>query len=244
MDWSNQTISPKHTKAQEVNVRYPCPGLCRFVGTVSFLIVGLGIYYGAQALLGLHRLDMAAPAWTTKHVGLIGASMVFACLAGLLGFAYSMTIEVRSERLNELFIVLWQFLAIGNMAWLMTIGTAMSISLGREEAKAAVLHFGAERATLHVVAMGSVVGLLLGAAFFLARRIRLTLAAYFVFSVVIAGAAARWHFSTYGIAGKAWILAGVVTPILILYFTPSMIARDHRQRRIVMEQSGTRGHRP
>ncbi len=204
---------------------------------VSFLIVGLGVYYGGTALLGLERLNWAAPVWTAKHVGLVAVSIIFGALAGLLGFAYTMTIEVRNERLNDLFIVLWQFLANGSMVWILAIGIAMSISLGKEEAKAAVLHFGAERATVHVVATGSVVGLLLGTAFFLAPIIRLPLIVYLAFSITVSLLAARWHFSTYGIEGQSWIVAGLVTPILLLILTPSMIERDRRQRRLVMEQS-------
>jgi hypothetical protein len=158
-------------------------------------------------------------------------------LAGLLGFAYAMTIEVRSERLNHFYIVLWQFLANGSLIWVMAIGIAMSVSLGKEEAKAAVLHFGAERATLHVVGTGSVIGLLSGIAFFLAPIIRLPFVAYLAFSTTVSLLAARLHFSVYGMEGHSWIAAGLVTPILLLIFTPSMIERDRRQRRLVMEQS-------
>lgn len=208
---------------------------------VSFLIVGFGLYYGGTALLGLQQLDMAAPAWTPKHVGLVAAAMLLGCLAGFIGFAYAMTVEVRSERLNHLFIVLWHFLANGNIIWTITIGIAMSLTLGREEAKAAVLAFGAERATIYLVGIGSIVGLLQGAAYFAAPIIRLSFIAYFAFSLVITLSAARWHFSIYGIGGKWWVVAGVVIPGLLLLFTPLMIERDRRQRRLAMERSGTSG---
>lgn len=201
------------------------------------LVVGLGIYYGGTALLGLEHLDWAAPVWTAKHVGLVAASILLGMLASVIGISYAMTIEVRNERLNDLFIVLWQFLANGFMLWIVTIGIAMSVSLGREEAKAAVLHFGAERATFHVAGTGSVVGLLLGAAFFLAPIIRLSFIRYLAFSATVSLLAARWHFYIYGIEGKSWIVAGLVIPILLLLFTPPWIERDRRQRRLVMEQS-------
>ncbi|MFA4846549.1 MAG: hypothetical protein WC654_08425, partial [Patescibacteria group bacterium] len=236
-DWGNKTISPTCDKPQKVHIQYPCPGLCRFSGMVSFLVVGLGLYYGGTALLGLERLDWAAPVWTAKHVVLVAASILLGALAGLIGFAYTMTIEVRNERLNDLFIVLWQFLANGSMLWIVVIGISMSVLLGREEAKAAVLHFGAERATIYVVGTGSIVGLLLGAAFFLAPIIRFPFIGYLAFSASVSLLAARWHFNIYGIEGKSWIVAGVVFPIILLIFTLSMIERDRRQRRLVMEQS-------
>lgn len=236
-DWSNKTVLPTRDKPPKVDIRYPCPGLCRFVTMVSFMVVSLGVYYGGTALLGLERLDLAAPVWTGKLIGLVVTAVLLGMLASLLSFAYTMTIEVRSERLNHLYIVLWQFLANGSLVWLMAIGTAMSVSLGKNEAKAAVLHFGAERATLHVVGTGSVIGLLLGIAFFLAPIIRLPFVAYLAFSATVTLLAARWHYSTYGIEGQAWIAAGLAATILLLIFTPSMIERDRRQRRLVTEQS-------
>lgn len=236
-DWSSKIILPKRDQPTKVDIRYPCPGLCRFACMVSFMVVSLGVYYGGTTLLGLERLDWAAPAWTGKHVGLVVAAILLAIMAGLLGFAFVMTIPVRSERLNHFYIVLWQFLANGSLIWVMAIGIAMSVSLGNEEAKAVVLHFGAERAIFHVVGTGSVVGLLLGVAFFLAPIIRLPFVAYLAFSATVTLLAARWHYSAYGIEGQAWIAAGLVTPVLLLIFTPSMIERDRRQRRIVTEQS-------
>lgn len=236
-DWSNKTILPKRDKPPKVNIRYPCPGLCRFAGMVSFMTVGLGVYYGGTALLGLERLDWVAPVWTGKLIGLVLVAGLLGMLAALLGFAYTMTIEVRSELLNHLYIVLWQFLANGSLLWFMAIGTAMSVSLGKEAAKAAVLRFGAERATLHVVGTGSIIGLLLGVAFFLAPIIRLPFVAYLAFSATVTLLAAKWHYSVYGIEGHAWIAAGLATAILLLIFTPSMIERDRRQRRLVTEQS-------
>jgi hypothetical protein len=235
-DWGNKTISPERDKPPKVHIRCPCPGLCRFSGFVSFLVVGLGIYYGGTALLGLERLDWAMPVWTTKHVVLVAVGILLGALAGVIGFGYAMTIEVCNERINDLFIVLWQFLVNGSMLWIVTIGITMSVSLGTEEAKVAVLLFGAERATFHVAGTGSIVGLLLGTAFFVAPIIRLSFIKYLAFSVTVSLLVARWHFYIYGIEGKSWIVAGLVIPFLLLLFTPSMIERDRRQLRLVMER--------
>jgi hypothetical protein len=237
MSWQQKTISPKLDKPPKMNIRYPSPGLCRFAGLTGFLAVGLGVYYGGTRLLGLEPLNMASPAWTVKHVVLVGAGILLGMLGSLLAFAFTMTIQVRNARLNDLYIILWQFLANGSLVWFMIIGVAMSISLGRQEAKDAVLHFGAERAIVHVIGTGVAVGLLLGAAFFLARVFRLPFIPYLAFAVTVALLAARWHFFTYGIEGKSWILAGLVVPILLLMTATPMIERDRRQRRLVMEQS-------
>jgi len=204
---------------------------------ISFLVVGLGVYYGGISVLGLAPLDWAAPVWTGKHLGLVVAGLILGALAGLLGFAFSMTIEVRSERLNDLIIVLWQFLANGMLVWILTIGIAMSVSLGREEAKAAVLHFGAEQAVIHVLVIGSIVGLVQGIAFFIASIIRLPFVAYIIFCETVSLIAARIHYFKYGIEGKFWIVAGLIVPVLLMILARGMIERDRRQRRLITEQS-------
>ncbi len=236
MSWQDQFIAPQRESPPNRRIRYPCPGLCRFAGMVSFIVVALGIYYGGTALFGLEPLNWNAPSWTAKHVGLVIAGIVFGLIAGLFGFGGAMTIKVRSERLNTLFITLWQFLAIGGMVWILVIGTAMSVSLGGEESREAIMLFGAERASLHVIATGCVLGLLMGFAFFIAPIIHLPVVGYLAFAVTTSLLAARWHYGVYDIAGTAWVVAGLITPTLVLVFAPSMIARDQQQRRLILEQ--------
>ncbi len=237
MGWQNRMISPTLEKPPKVHIRYPCPGLCRFTGMVSFLVVSLCVFYGGIKAFGLETLDWSAPVWTGKHVALFATAVLLGGLASLLGFGLAMTIELRNDRLNDLFIVLWQFLANGCLLWVFTLGIAMTLALGREEAKVAVLHFGAERATIHVLGAGGVVGLLSGATFYFAPIIRLPLFPYLAFSVGVSLVAARWHFTVYSIEGRWWIVAGLLVPILLLLLAPSMIERDRRQRRLLMEQS-------
>lgn len=236
MNWQNQIVTPQRATPPKVNIRNPCPGLCRFACMASFLVVGLGIYYGGVRLFGLEPLDWGAPAWTAKHVALVAAGVVGGMLAGLFGFAHAMTIEVRDERWNRLFITLWQFLANGSMVWILAIGIAMSVSLGRDGAKEAVLSFGPERAILHVAGTGCAVGLLTGIVFFISPIIRLPFLAYFSITATISLLAARWHYQVYDIDGIAWLVAGLIVPVLLLVFAPAMIARDQQQRRLVMEQ--------
>ncbi len=236
MDWRTKNITPSRSTPPKVHVRYPCPGLSRFIGMLSFLVVGLGLYYGGLERLDMERLDWAAPVWTAKHIGLLVVSILLGVLASRLGAAFAMTIEVKNERLNNFLIILWQFFANGSMLWTMTIGIAMTVSLGQEEARSAILRFGAELATLHVIGTGCVVGLLLGTAFFFASIVRLPLVGYLGFSAVASLSAARWHFTVYDIEGTSWVVAGVIIPFLLLFVAPAMIERDHRQRRLMMEQ--------
>lgn len=237
MSWQDQIIAPERKTPTSGRIRYPCPGLCRFAGMVSFLVVALGIYHGGMALFGLEPLDWDAPSWTAKHVGLVVAGSVFGLIAGLLGFGAAMTIEVRSDRLNSLFITLWQFLVGGGMVWLLVIGFAMSFSLGSEESREAVLLFGVQQAFLHVIATGCILGLLMGFAYFLAPIIRLPVVGYLAFAVTISLLAAKWHYGVYEIDGTAWVVAGLFTPALVLFIAPSMIARDQQQRRLILEQA-------
>lgn len=236
-DWNYRTISPKRQTPPKMDIRDPCPGICRFFGMVSFVTVVLTIYNAGTALLGIPRLDWVAPVWTAKHLMLVVSAVAVGMVASVFGFGLGVLIRVRNERINHLCIVLWQFLANGSLLWVMTIGIAMSISLGKDEAKAAVLQFGAERASLHVVATGSIVGLLLGFMFFLAPFVRLPVLGYLALAVSISLAAAKWHFQVYGIQGHSWIGAGIAFPVGLLLYSSAMIARDHQQRRLAKEQT-------
>jgi hypothetical protein len=201
------------------------------------MVVGLGIFYGGTRLFGIDSLNWSDPVWTMKHIGLVAAGIVLGGISTVFGFGAMMMVEVRSERLNDLFIVLWQFLANGSLAWIVVIGAAMSFTLGKEEAKAAVVAFGPQRAVIHVALTGCVVALLQGFLFFLRLSIRVPFVGYLAFSLFVSLSAARWHFNLYAIEGKAWIYAGSVVPILLLILAPPMIVRDQQQRRLVMEQS-------
>jgi hypothetical protein len=203
---------------------------------VASVTVSLGIYYGGCALLGIERLNWAAPNWTTKHVVLILSALLLGSLVALIAFAVAMTIKVRNEHLSDFFIILWQFLANGSLIWIFSIGMAMSFSLGKDQAKTAVLNFGAERASAMVIASGAILGLLEGFAFFIALHIRGTLIAYFILSASAALLAAHWHYGLYAIAGNAWIVVGSANPVCLLFFALPMIARDRQQRRLAIEE--------
>lgn len=117
------------------------------------------------------------------------------------------------------------------------MGAAMSMSLGREAAKSAVVELGMERASLHVIGTGCALGLALGIGFFLAPRLRIPLVPYLAYAVGVSLLAAKWHFGVYEIQGAYWIVAGLIVPMLALAVSAGMIERDRRERRIVMEQA-------
>jgi len=237
MGWQNTTVSPSRQAPPKVNIRYPCPAISRMAFVIGFFGVGLGIYYGGCALFRVPRLDWAAPAWTVKHVLLIVAGMIIGALVGLVGFAAGMLVEVRNERLSDLLIILWQFLWNGSIAWFVAIGIAMTLALGKEGAKAAILHFGAERATLYVIGIGCFVGLLLGLGFFMGPLTGLPVPGYIVYGAAMSLLLANLQFHVYGIQSKWWVAAGLAVPILLLFLTPGTIQRDRRQRRLMIEQA-------
>jgi hypothetical protein len=234
-DWKKKTVSPKHQTPPKVDISHPCPGISRFFGMVGSVAAALTIFYGGSQVLGIPPLDWTTPAWTTKHIVLVVVAVIFGAVAGLLGFGVGMMIKVRSERLNHLYIVLWQFLANGSLLWILLIGIAMSISLGKDEAKAAVLRFGAERAIWHVIVTGTAVSLSLGLMFFLVPILRSPIFGYLFPAIGVSLLTAKWHFHIYGIQGHSWIMAGLAFPIGLLIFCPPMIARDHHQRRLALE---------
>ncbi len=237
MDWQSRKISPTRETPPRVLIRYPCPGLCRFFGMVGFLVVSFIAFYGGIAEFGLEPIDWAAPAWTWKHFALIAIAVVLGGMASLVGFGLALTIKVRSERLSDLFIVLWQHLANVTVLWVVAVGLAMTLALGQNQAHAAIIDFGAERATIHALGTGGLLGVLLGLALYLAPIIRLPFLLYLAFSVGVSLLAARWHFAVYGIQSHWWVAAGILVPILSLLVAPPMIERDRRQRRLAMEES-------
>jgi hypothetical protein len=235
-DWQTRTVAPPRDAPPKVDIRNPSPGLCRPMGMILFLAAGFGCYYGGLSVLGLTPLNWAAPAWTGKHVLLVTVSMLLACIAGVIGQGAALLIDVSSDRANDFFITIWQFFANGTMLWLLIVGTAMSIALGREEAKDAVIRYGAEQSTLLVVGVGGVTSLFVALLHFATRVLRLPALIFLVTSLAAIFMAARWHLAIYGIHGNWWIGVGIVFLVLLIPSALSMMARDHQQRNIVREQ--------
>lgn len=234
VDWQNNIISPRRDKLFKFNNLYPCPGIIRLSTMVCFLAVCFGIYYCGTILFGLERLDWATPLWTVKYTVLFVTSILLGIMGGLLGAAFATTIKVSNKILNDFFIIIWQYLANGSILWVVIIGAAMSFLLGLEEAKSTVIHFGVI-AFIHVVVIGSIVGLLSGIALFFNRIFRMSFVSYFVFSLVISFLAAKWNFQIYGIQSNLWFVIGTIAPILLLILALPRIDRDFQQRRLMME---------
>jgi hypothetical protein len=235
MPWENRLLTPERQQPPKVNITHPCPGLCRFAFAAAFFVVGLLIYYGGQKLLHVPPIDWSAPHWTGKHVMLLVVGLLVGGVAGLLAFGGCIMVPVRSFLLNELLTVLWQFVFNGSFAWFVLIGIAMSASAGKENAKAIVIHYGAEKATLVAIGLGCLISTIQGFVFFLAPLVRLRLVPYLVFCMGVALAAARWDYHIFGIVGRGWIVAGILHPLALLLLAPPMIQRDRQQRRLVMQ---------
>src|SRR5262249_11691298 len=145
--------------------------------------------------------------------------------------------DVPNEQLNDALIVLWQFFANTNMSWFVAISLTMSISMGREQAKASVVHYGAERATLFLVATGSALGFLTGVATLLGQQMRLPFIGYLAMSEILSLLAAHLHSSAFGMRGSSWVIPGLAVPIVVFLTTPSWIERDRRQRGLMTEDT-------
>jgi len=241
MDWRNRTLSPTPDGSPKMDVRYACPGLCRFFGMVGCLAVSMAVFYGGIKVFGLPPFEVGNPQWTGGHIALVVAAVLFGLLAGVFGFGLGAMIPVRNERANSLFIILWQFVANGSLVWVLAVGIAMSLALGRDEAKQAVLDFGMVRALVHVLGTGVLIGLLFGVAFYVAPIVRVKFLFYLTYCLVISLVAAKWHFDVYGIDGKWWVASGLVAPVAMHFMALPMIGRDHQQRRVVMEEALRRG---
>ena len=238
MGWNKRFLSPTRETPPKANIAYPCPALSRCAFMVASFTAALTIFYGGSAAFDLPHLDWAAPAWTAGHIALVAAGVIIGGLCGLLAFGAAMMIPVRSERLSDFYIVLWQFIANGSIVWIVTIGAAMSIQLGRHEARVAVINYGAEAAVYQALAVGSAGGGLMGLAYFLGGLLRLPPFLFLVFSCSLWSAAGYWHYRLYGIPGNSWIPVGLAMVVLLLIGAPAMIDRDRQQRRLAAEMTG------
>lgn len=235
--WSNKTISPKRDYIPKVNIHYPCPGLFRCAFMVCSMAIGITTYYLGFKTLGLEPLDWLHPAWTSKHIGVIIASIVFSLVAGLIGAANAMKVEVRSERLSDFYIIVWQFIANTMFTWIFAIGIVLSITYGKEEAKEVVFQVGAEKATFLLFGSSIIVGLVTGILFFISELKKLPFTFYLFFSVTTSLLMVKLQLGIFGIHGIAIWIVGILIPFVILLFAPAMITRDRQQRKIAVEDS-------
>lgn len=239
MGWNKKVIAPAEEKAKGPQFLYSCPGLCRFFGALGSLTSGLVVFFGGIRLFGLKPLDLTSPDWTAGHIALLVAAIVVMWLASVQCFTLASTIQIRSELLDDFFNVLWQFLANGSMTWVIVLGVAISLALGREEAKALIQSSVTETSvvfvTLSVLLPGICLGLLLGVPYFLAINNRFPFLLFITDAIIMPLGAAYLYFIYYGIDSWWWILPGIAFPLLLLIVAPPMIQRDRQQRRIILE---------
>ena len=248
MSWNRKIIAPADGRMVRPQFLFASPGLCRFLGTLGSLLSGMTVYFGGIRVLGLKPLDFVAPEWTAMHIILLVASLIAMGLASLFCFALAATIKVRSERVNDLFNVLWQFLANGSILWLVVLGAALTFALGREEARAfiqlAVAETSLSYVTLSVFIPGTCMGLLLGLAYFLTINGKFPFSLFVFHAFVLPLGVAYLYFLYYGLDCQWWILPGVAFPLLLRLFVPPLIERDRQQRRMIQEEAARAHFQP
>lgn len=239
-DWGTTTIGPKRDVPPKVKIHNPSPALCRLTAFTFVVGAGYGLYHTGQALLGLGPLNYAAPVWTAPHVVLVVVTLVLALIAGLLGFGLGSSVKTNDAQ-DEFWTCMWGFLVTGGLLWFTLVGGGMSLALGKEAAKAAVISAGPERATLHAIFVAASLSLLLGLGFVTAKRLYIQPGLYVIAALLGALVAARWHLGMYGVHGSWWIGVGTLYVLLVIPGARGQMARDQRERKIIQEQFETEG---
>lgn len=239
--WGRATIAPRGGPPPKHDIRFPCPGISRFLGLAAFFVVANVVYYAGSSYLQLAPLDASAAAWTGEHMVLVGVTLIAALIAGIMGSGAGLLIEVRNEMLNNFFIVLFQFASLNAVQWPVTVGVMMTATVGKEASMAAVLRHGIERATTEMILIGVLLGLWIGLIWFLMAWGKINRLFYFLLAVGPALLTARWNFQTYGIDGNLWTVAGLATTLLLPIVCRGGIERDRRQRQLLLEMAGEVG---
>jgi hypothetical protein len=141
-----------------------CFGLMRFFGSIGFLCLALGLFYGANHGLGLgiDPMDPFEASHRIKAIVLMVASTVAGLIGLVLGQAFGASIPVRSDKADAVICCVWHFGANGSILWLATTGANLTFSLGKDGAKALVDARGPYTFAMFVLTIGLLVAVAIG----------------------------------------------------------------------------------
>ena len=225
------------------------PSLMSFCGSVGFLSFGLGFLYLGNSIFGLNLNLWAPSSWSdlgAKGIGLIVAALFLALIGMATGLRIGISIKVESETTDFVISSLWHYLANGFILWILIWIMYLTKTVGKESAG----EFAESVGTLPWICLFAIpaVGFLLIAGLLLLigllnERHKPMLLPCLILSVPIAMGMNYIQLHLFGIEGNAWIVMGIIMPIILIPFCTFMIMRDKFQRWQIMQEIKKGGSR-
>ena len=242
-DWRSQTVSPSRENPRPRVARYPSFAVFRLCGAVGFTSFGIVAFYAMRKALGLGPINYAHPSYSSDDWKVFSVAFLAAFGGMLTGVGTASNIEIRDDTKEQVISCMWHITANGALAYILTLGAEMSLVMGKEAAKAAVISYGPERAVLRLFLESLALGLVSGLLFAFGPRLRIPFALYGFVTVSLASGLAYLDNLAYDIHSWGVLGVGAFVMFATLILSPSMIARDREQRRLFLEGDAGEGLR-
>ncbi len=207
----------------------------RFWGSIGFLSVALGIFYGVNRglELGVDPMDPFEATHRTTAIVLVVASTVAGLIGLVIGQAIGASIPVRSDKIDAAICCVWHFAANGSILWMATTAACLTFSLGQDGAKALVQAHGPYSFAALVFAIGLPTAVVIGAMhfglgrFLFRRALEQTAAILPLLLALLAGGAAgllqSWILKIGLVPG---LLTGVMFALMLVPVSSGMLMSD------------------
>ena len=215
---------------------YPCAGLFRFLGALSFTAVSIGVYHLLLEVFKVTPLNMQSPLWTVELAIILIVSVLLGGVAGLIGASLGMQIRIKNENLCFAILAVWHFAANGSLIWLTTIGITLSIILGKEASQRLIIEIGITSATISVLGIGIPLGVMLGLIYYIFSKLKLGFIFFFLIASIATNLCAHFNLNSYGLHSNWAYITGLVYILLTFIITLPMIRRDYTERQRILEK--------
>ena len=200
----------------------------RFFYCISFLVSGLVAYWLAGRILGLGPGWLESK-WTPVETAAVGAILLVSFIGGLLGFALGMKVPAGSRNLTRLTLILWHFLANGQLVCFFAVGIAWK--RGHEQLNM--------QEALHIFGLFAAATFISGVVLFLLGQFRENAAPVPFLWIMMVVPPLVWVGlnvrKTIHLDQTGAIIFGCVAGLAIVFLSGRMIQRDYRQMKEVDE---------
>jgi hypothetical protein len=239
MTWQKKTISPPKTVYKR-ELNFSSPPLMRFIGSIGFITLGLGMFYLLQHIFMINPDIWHSSKWDLKFIALLIVSFIVGVLGGLFGVFLGAAIQVKSERVNHSLSVLWHYLANSVIIWLFFWALSLNKIYGTK-IKLFMENVGECYFTILTVSIVTLGSLLIGAILLMTGAMKEHAKPNFFMCVALSLpltlAMGYFQYFFLGVHSKLWILTGLLLSIAVHPISVYTINRDKIQRHQIREGS-------